>query len=193
MSEWNLSDVFASLENARVGSKQAFLLCQEFRKKYEGKVASLKPMYLHDCLYEYASVCALLCRLDSYAYLVWSTHLNDKAVCAFYQDMLDAVKKCEKELTFFEVEICKELDYSKVILPDDDDSRGKRAWLKKCLKFKPHTLSSELERLFCDQQAVPDYWVRLYNEERAMRLVERILQIYIPEFERMGKAIQGLR
>lgn len=168
MSEkWNLNDIFASLNNARVGSKQTLLRCQNFRKKYEGKIASLEPMYLHDCLCEYASVCAMLCRLESYAYLVWTTNLNDKEICAFYQDIQDAVKQCDKEMTFLEVEICKELDYSRVILPDSDEGRGMRSWLKKCLKFKPYTLSSELEQLFCDQQSVADYWVRLYNEERA--------------------------
>jgi oligoendopeptidase F len=75
-------------------------------------------------------------------------------------------------LTFFEVEICKELNYSQVILPDNDSDRGKKAWLRKCLKFRPHTLSSEMERLFCDQQSLLDYWVRLYNEERAKFAVE---------------------
>ncbi|MBP5352912.1 MAG: hypothetical protein J6Y91_04015 [Alphaproteobacteria bacterium] len=173
MSEkWDLTDIFASSDDACVESEKALSLCRKFREKYEGKVASLEPMYFHDCLSEYATVCAMLNRLESYAYLVWSTDLNDKTVCAFYQNMQDAVKLCNKELTFFEVEICKNLDYSQVILPDNNDGRGKRAWLKKCLKFKPHTLSSELERLFCDQQSVADYWVRLYNEERAKFSVE---------------------
>ncbi len=172
MEKWNLSDIFASSDDARVASKKALLQCSYFRKKYEGIVASLKPMYFHDCLSEYASVCAMLCRLDSYSYLVWSTHLNDKAVCTFYQNMQDTVKKCQKELAFLKVEICKGLDYRQVILPDNDDDRGKKAWLRKCLKFRPHTLSSELEQMLCDQQAVADYWVRLYNEERAKFSIE---------------------
>lgn len=173
MSEkWNLSDIFASLDDACVNSKQTFKLCQEFRKKYEGKVSSLKPEDFYCCLSEYSRICTLLSLADSYAYLIWSTNLNDKVICNFYQNMQDTVKQCEKELTFLEVEICKELDYSQVILPTNNEGKGKRAWLYKCLKFKPHTLSSELEQLFCDQQSVADYWVRLYNEERAKFSIE---------------------
>ena len=179
MSEkWNLSDIFASLDDARVESERLVPLCRKFKEKYEGKVASLKPMYFHDCLSEYADLKAMLNRLTGYAYLVWSTNLKDKVVCAFYQDMQDTVKLCTKELTFFEVEICKELDYFQVILPDNSDGRGKRAWLKQCLKFKQHTLSNELEKLFCDQQSVTDYWIRLYNEERAKFSVEINGQMY---------------
>ena len=173
MSEkWNLSDIFASTDAVYAESKSLLQWSKNFRSKYEGKVAVLAPMYFHDCLSEYADGCVRLCRLDSYAYLVWSTNLKDRAVCILYQDMQDMVKQCKKELAFFEVEICKELDYRNVILSDNDDGQGKRAWLKKCLKFKPHTLSSELEQLFCDEQAVADYWVRLYNEERAKFSIE---------------------
>lgn len=187
MEKWNLTDIFASLDDARVKVEQTLSECRDFRKKYEGKVASLRPMYFYDCMSEYASLRAMLNKLESYAYLVWSTDLNNKEICAFYQNMQDAVKECDKELTFFEVEICKELDYNRVILPDNNDAWGMRAWLKKCLKFRPHTLSTEIEQLFCEQQAVADYWVRLYNEERAKFSIEvqgkkynegELLQIY---------------
>lgn len=165
--KWDLSDIFASSDDAVVESKGLLRLCQVFKESYEGKVAGLKPMYFHDCLSEYSVICAKLNRLDNYAYLVWSTNLTDKGICTFYQNMQDTIKRCNKELAFFEVEICKELNYSDVILPDNDEDRGKRAWLKKCLKFRPYTLSTELEQLFTEQQMVADYWVRLYNEERA--------------------------
>lgn len=170
--KWNLSDIFASSDDACVESKNALTKCRDFRKKYEGKVASLSPMYFHDCISEYADLCAVVNKLESYAYLVWSTDLNDKQVCTFYQNMQDAVSDCNKELAFFDVEIRTELDYSQVILPDNDDCRGKRAWLKKCLKSRPYALSTELEQLFIEQKSVADYWVRLYNEERAKFSVE---------------------
>lgn len=175
MSEkWNLSDIFDSLDEAISVSKKALSGCQQFRKTYEGKVASLEPMVFEDCLVQYSNTCTLLCGLESYAYLVWSTNLNDKAVCAFYQNMQDTIKQCEKELTFLEVEICKDIDYEKIAsyLDNDEIGLGLKAWLKKCLKFKPHTLSNDLEQLFCDQQSVADYWVRLYNEERAKFSIE---------------------
>ncbi|MBQ9271648.1 MAG: hypothetical protein IJ218_05240 [Alphaproteobacteria bacterium] len=170
--QWNLSDVFASTDAVYAESKSLLQWSKDFRSKYEGKVAVLAPMYLHDCLSEYANGCARLCRLDSYAYLVWSTNLNDRAICILYQDMQDMVKQCDKELAFFEVEVCKELDYRNVILSDNDDGRGKRAWLRKCLKFKPHTLSTELEQLFAEQETVVNYWLRLYNEVRAKFSIE---------------------
>ena len=173
MSEkWDLSDVCSSLDEAIGVSKKALARCQGFRKEYEGKIASLKPEVFWECLVQHSNTCTLLCLLESYAYLVWSTNLNDKKVCAFYQNVQDTIKQCNKELAFLEVEICKELDYSKVTLADGDYERGMRSWLRKCLKFKPHTLSSELEQLFCDEQAVADYWVRLYNEERAKFSIE---------------------
>ncbi|MBR1756782.1 MAG: hypothetical protein IJ738_05730 [Alphaproteobacteria bacterium] len=174
IKNWNLTDLFASSDEAIGVGKKTLSECQQFRKLYEGKVASLEPMAFENCLVAYANTCTLLCGLESYAYLVWSTNLNDKAVCAFYQNMQDTVKQCEKELAFLEVEICKDVDYEKVAsyLADDEIGLGLKAWLKKCLKFKPHTLSSELEQLFCDQQAVTDYWVRLYNEERAKFSIE---------------------
>lgn len=169
---WNLNDIFASLDEASIVSKEALSMCQDFRKTYEGKVASTDQISFHECLVSYANICTSLCGLESYAYLVWSTNLNDKAICAFYQNTQDTIKKCNKELAFLEVEICKELDYSKVVFHDDWIDLGFKAWLEKCLKFKPHTLSSELEQLFCDCQAVADYWVRLYNEERAKFSIE---------------------
>ena len=173
MSEkWDLSDVCSSLDEAIGVGKKVLARCQGFRKEYEGKIASLKPEIFWECLVQHSNTCTLLCLLESYAYLVWSTNLNDKKVCVFYQNVQDTIKQCNKELAFLEVEICKELDYSKVTLADGDYERGMRAWLRKCLKFKPHTLSSELEQLFCEEQAVADYWVRLYNEERAKFSIE---------------------
>lgn len=165
--KWDLSDIFASSYDADVESKKLLQICRVFKEKYEGKVAALKPMYFHDCMSEYSAICARLCRLESYAYLVWSVDLNNKAVCAFYQNMQDMVSKCGKELKFLEVEIRKDLNYSDVILPDTYEDRGKRAWIKKCLKLRPYTLSTELEQLFTEQKVIADYWVRLYNEERA--------------------------
>lgn len=182
-----MSDVFASFDDARAKSEEILLKCQLFCQRYEGKIASLKPMYFHDCISEYSDICSMLCRLESYAYLVWSTNLNDKEACVFYQNTNDTVKQCNKVLTFFKVEICRELDYSGVILPDDDNGRGQRAWLRKCLKAKPHTLSTEVEQLFTEEQTVTDYWLRLYNEERAKFSIElqgkkynesELLQIY---------------
>lgn len=170
--KWDLSDIFASLDDAYVESKKALLMSQAFRKKYEGKVASLQPMHFFDCISEYSKLRTILNKLESYAYLVWSADLNDKEICTFYQNMQDTTGACDKELKFFEVEVCQELDYSQVILPDDNDCRGKRAWLKKHLKFRPYTLSTELEQLFVEQKSVADYWVRLYNEERAKFSVE---------------------
>ncbi len=188
MSEkWNLSDIFASLDDACVAGKKVLQDCKDFRKKYEGRVAALKPAYFHDCLSEYAKLKAALCRVDSYAYMVWSTHLNDKAVCAFYQNMQDVANACHKELSFLEVEIVKDLNYDQVMLPDNDDDRGKRAWLKKCLKFRPHKLSTEVEQLFAEQKAIADYWIRLYHEERTKFSIEvqgkkynesELLQVY---------------
>ena len=169
---WNLSDIFASSDEAINAGKHALANCRKFRQVYEGKIACLSPVLFWECLVNYSDICVVLHGLESYAYLVWSTNLNDKAICAFYQNMQDTVKQCDKELAFLEVEIRKELDYAQVILPDNDEGRGTRAWLKKCLKFKPHTLSTELEQLFCEQQAVADYWVRLYNEERAKFSIE---------------------
>ena len=45
--KWDLSDIFASSNDALVESKKVLSEYQAFRKKYAGKVASLKPMYLH--------------------------------------------------------------------------------------------------------------------------------------------------
>lgn len=54
--KWDLSDIFASSNDALVESKKVLSEYQAFRKKYAGKVASLKPMYFHDCISEYADI-----------------------------------------------------------------------------------------------------------------------------------------
>ncbi len=199
--KWNLTDIFASLDDAVVKSKATLLQCQDFRRRYEGKIAHLWPQAFRDCLSEFAGIRASFARLESYAYLLWSTNLNDKDICAFYQNIQDAVKQCRKELTFLGVEIC-DLDYSTIDLGDDDEGRGLQIWLKKCLKFKPHVLSSDLEQLFCDQQSVTDYWVRLYNEERAKFSVEinqknynegELMQFYNSQNAKLRAAVEAKR
>ena len=170
--KWNLSDLFVSTHEAICVGKKTLQRCEEFQKRYEGNISSLGPMDFWECLTKYSNICVLLHGLESYAYLIWSTNLNDNAICMFYQNVQDIAKQCRKELTFLKVEICKDFNCSKVSLPDGDYEKGMQAWLKKCLKFKPHTLSSELEQLFCDEQSVTDYWVRLYNEERAKFSIE---------------------
>ncbi len=163
---WDLSGVFSAPEQAENSLRLLQKDCSDFQKCYQEKVANLSVSDFCACLRQYAKLQAEQTKIDSYAYLLHSTRLNNDEVSSFYQNVNDGLGECDKLLAFFENELkaASDMDLSalkQALTP------GEYSWIEKCLTFKDHNLSVELEQLFADQESVESYWIRLYDETRS--------------------------
>lgn len=167
-NHWDLSGVYASLDEANAEGQRALAGARTFRNMYDGRIGSLSMSELMSCVSEYASLETDLCKLGSYAYLLHSTKLNDQKISVFFANIEELTRAAQKELVFLPVQICAAYDNNTVFETTDE---GALAWLRNVLRSKPHTLSTEHERLFADQESVHTYWSRLYDETRAQMSV----------------------
>lgn len=159
---WDLSGIFASSDDAIFEGKRVLKCCKEFNSKYLGKLLQMKNQNtLLPCIQEYAKLSADICKLDSYAYLLNSTHLNNPKYGKFFQNISDLTDECKKTLLFLPLEI-----RTHFTLDDfhDVNDMGVLSWIKKCLRLKPHTIKPEQELILSDMSSLETYWIRLYNE-----------------------------
>ena len=102
---WDLSGVFSAPVQAEDSLRLLQKDCSDFQKRYQEKVANLSVSDFCVCLRQYAKLQAEKTKIESYAYLLHSTRLNNDEVSSFYQNVNDGLGECDKLLTFFENEV----------------------------------------------------------------------------------------
>lgn len=164
-TEWNLSDVFETREDALNYAHSFVDNCAAFEQKYAGKIADMSPEMFANCLKSYSDLVGTDIKIESYAYLIYSTHLNDSEVLSWYQKMNDLVLEGNAKIVFFTVEIFEVEKWDWAALSAYLQA-GDIAWLKDALRFKAHTLSVDQEKLFTEMASMQTYLERLYTDIR---------------------------
>ena len=165
-NNWNLCELFASSTQALQALDEAKNTSEAFCLFYEQRVNNLSAQNILVALKRYEDLLVEIRKVENYAYLLHSTHLNNEEISVFYQSVNDKVCILKKQLVFFENWLIhgKNLDMAELknILP-----KGTYSWLQKLRLWQKHSLSNDLEKLFADENNVAQYWLRLYNETRA--------------------------
>jgi oligoendopeptidase F len=175
LPEWNLADLYASLDDPRIKSDlaQAEADCIAFEADYKGKLGELASgpqagAALAQAVRRYEKIEDLLGRLISYAGLVYSGNTTDPAKAKFYGDVQERITAISLHLLFFTLELNR-IDDAPLEAAMADPALGHyRPWLEDIRKEKPYQLENRIEQLF-HEKSVSGYsaWNRLFDETMA--------------------------
>ncbi len=171
LPEWDLSDLYASMDSAALEADFAQVErdCAAFNKRYEGKLSDLDGAGLGEAITAYEDIERVLGRIMSYAGLLYQQNTQDPQRAKFLGDSQARVTDCTQPLVFFSLELNRlEEAHLKTCIDSNEKLARYRPWLERLRALKPYQLSDELEKFLHDQSVVgASAWNRLFDETMA--------------------------
>jgi len=172
LPEWNLADLYAGLDDPRVGRDldRADVESVAFEEAYKGKLAALAEgaqggPALAQAVKRYEALDELIGRLISYAGLVHAGDTVDPARAKFYGDVQDRITAASTHLLFFVLELNRIDDRKLASAMADAALAHYRPWLEDIRKEKPYQLEDRVEQLFHEKSVTANSaWNRLFDE-----------------------------
>ena len=164
---WDLSDLYPAPDSDALKRDltQAAEAASALHDEFAGRIAALGGEALGDLIARYEVIQEILERLNSYAYLVYCTAMDDAETAQFFQTVREETTATESRLLFLTLELNR---------IDDDALADKLAapalaryapWVRDVRAFRPFQLSDEVERLLHEKQvAGRAAWMRLFDE-----------------------------
>lgn len=149
--EWNLSDLFAGLDDPRITDTLDSLVerADRFAAEYRGKIDSpnLSPSMLLEALREYEDILMQASKPVTYASLIFSANTADPARGAFLQKMRERSTDISVRLMFFELElVAVPEDTMRAVLAYPDLAKFRHyVWAERL--FRDHRLSEPEETI----------------------------------------------
>jgi oligoendopeptidase F len=175
LPEWNLTDLYASLEDPRIKQDldRAEAECIAFEKDYKGRLNALAGgpeagAVLVEPVRRYEKIEDLLGRVISYAGLLYSGNTTDPARAKFYGDVQERITSISLHLLFFSLELNRIEDAALERAMQNPALGHYRPWIEDIRKEKPYQLEDRIEQLF-HEKSVSGYaaWNRLFDETMA--------------------------
>lgn len=207
---WDLSDLYASREDARLAADLAAARAVvEELNGLQGRLAAsagdaAELGGLLDraiSLYERAS--DILGGIGAYAFLAASTARDDAAAQGFEADLREKITAIATPTVWVTLEIngIEETALEAALAADAGAARW-RPWLRRVRAMKPHELSPELERFIAERGPITAQWPRLFDETLAalrvkagkddLTLSEALNRLSDPKATRRQAAAEGL-
>jgi oligoendopeptidase F len=172
LPEWNLADLYASLEDPRVTRDldRADAEAVAFEEAYKGKLAELaeSPQAgpgLAQAVKRYEALDDLIGRLISYAGLIHAGNTVDPVRAKFYGDVQDRITAASTHLLFFVLELNRIDDGKLAPAMKDPALAHYRPWLEDIRREKPYQLEDRIEQLFHEKTVTANSaWNRLFDE-----------------------------
>ncbi len=167
MPEWNLADLYASIDAPEVKADlaKAAAEAKRLQEKYQGKLVGLDGAALADAIMAYEALSDVIGRLGSYAGLLYAGNQDDQARAKFYGDISEQPTNISAELIFFELELNQIDDAALAIALKVPALARYKPWLDDLRKEKPHQLDERLEKLFHEKgQTSRAAFNRLFDE-----------------------------
>jgi oligoendopeptidase F len=146
--EWDLSDLYRGFDDPQLNQDLETLQAQagEFREKFRGKVKSLTPEQLADCLKTLEAIAEKSGYLYAFPSLIFSADTRNTEAKQFLDKVMEALTGVENQLLFFDLELQKLEMEQFEYLQNAPVLEGYRHYLSQIAKFRPHTLSEEVEQ-----------------------------------------------
>jgi len=149
--EWNLDDLYNSLENPAFVRDYGALekVATEFQAKYRGKIAEVAGdiAAMKTCIEEFEAIQKTTQRLYSYPALRFYASTLDKDAHSWLQQVQERASMAANYLVFFTLDIQKlpkEVIENLMAAPELSPYIH---FFENLLKYKPHTLSEEVEQV----------------------------------------------
>ena len=168
LPEWDLSDLYPAPDAPQLAEDIATLekACCTFSRDYEGRLASLSPAKMLECIERYQQIDVLGGRIMSYAGLRYYQNTTDASRAKFMGDLQDRITEATTKLVFFSLEFNRIADarYDEVFADPEGPARYKPVF-DRMRAMRPYQLSDELERFLHDNSVVgAAAWNRLFDE-----------------------------
>ena len=172
LPEWNLADLYASIDAPEVTSDLAQLDadCVAFENDYKGKLAEGVAAkkggeWLATAVRRFEAIDDLAGRLISYAGLIHAGDSVDPAISKFYGDVSERITAASTHLLFFTLELNRLEDEVLKRAMATPSLGHYQPWLEDIRKDKPYQLEDRVEQLF-HEKSVSGYaaWNRLFDQ-----------------------------
>ena len=171
---WDLSDLYASREDARIAAdlERARGLVERMNG-WQGRLAALSGAELGRALDEaiglYEQAADVMGALGAYAFLAASTNREDAAAQGFEADVREKLTVIATPTVWLTLEI-NALDEATVEAALTAHASATRwaPWLRRVRAMKPHELSAELETFIAERGPIQAQWPRLFDETLAV-------------------------
>ncbi len=171
LPEWDLSDLYPAPDAPELTRDLDALerACAEFARDFEGRLLSLSPAKMLECVERYQQIDILAGRIMSYVGLRYYQNTTDAARAKQMSDLQDRITDATTKLVFFSLEFNRIPDarYTEVFSAKDGPARYKPVF-DRMRAMRPYQLSDELERFLHDNSVVgAAAWNRLFDETTA--------------------------
>ena len=164
---WNLADLYAGPDDRRLADDVAWCRAEaaSLRRDFSSKVAELDASGLARLVARLETLDCTLARLGAYAFLLFTTQLDNAAASALDQGMHELAAGCAAETVFFALEFSRLDEERAHALLDSPALAGYRHYLQQLRLYSPHLLSLEEERLLAEREAVGrNCWTSLFDK-----------------------------
>jgi oligoendopeptidase F len=168
LPNWDLTDFYDGISDKKITADfaSAKKLATEFKENYSGKLSKITADDFAKSIKEYEKISEILGKISSYAYLNYTTNLNNQKDTAFYQNSSEKINDIASLLVFFELEI-NQIDDKKLasLIKQNKDLQKYQPYLRDIRVFKKYQLSEDLEKLLLEKSVTgAGAWSRLFDE-----------------------------
>lgn len=174
LPSWDLSDFYASPQDSKVEADLQKLSdkCHGFAEAYEGKITlssetkSEEAEFLSKSIEDLEQIEELMGKLMSYAFLNFTTQIDQPQAQQFYQKIQEAVTQQSAHLIFITLDLNKlEEDRLQKAYELSATLKRYKPWIDVLRLYKNHQLTPDLEKLFMEKSLTSSTaWNRLYDE-----------------------------
>ncbi len=168
---WNLGDLYASPEDARIEEDLAACAgaAAALETDFKGKLAQLSGDALAGMLERYEALEERLGRVYSYASLLFAAHRDDPIIGRFFQMVQERGNDITTRLLFVTLELNKLEDAALALRLEQSPALARlKPWLDQVRSYRPHQLDDEIERVLHEKYITGrSAWVRLFDETLA--------------------------
>ena len=164
---WDLSVFYAGLDDPKIETDIERLtgLVDEFQDAWRGQVAAMEAEDFVNAYQALEAIYDLRGRLDSYAFLNFSTDTGDTAYQAFVAKMQDLGAALSQKTVFFELEWNALDDARAQAILDDPALATYRYYLEAERRYKPYLLSEAEEQILIEAQlSGSSAWTRFFTQ-----------------------------
>ncbi|MEE4240643.1 MAG: M3 family oligoendopeptidase [Desulfopila sp.] len=164
---WNLTDLYSSTEDPAVKSDIEW--CKDegatLARDHQGKLAQLQAEEMYALVARLESLQTRLGKLATFAFLNFTTQVDNSAAGAFYQEIREIISQVEKNTVFFELEWNMLPDDHASTLLQEDKLLGYRHYLQSMRRYRPHQLTEAEEKLLIERKIVGrSSWTTLFEK-----------------------------
>lgn len=164
---WNLSDLYPSPKDKSVEAD--IIWCKEEGSKlvdtYKSRIAKLSAEELFSCIERMEILETRLGKLATFAFLNFTTQVENSEAGAFYQHIREILSKVEGHLIFFQLEWNTLPEKQVESLLQENILTPYSHYLRSMRRYRPHQLSEPEEKLLIERKVVGrSSWTTLFEK-----------------------------